>query len=50
MFELGCEPGDFVEHHTEQEPLKGRKPTQRTIACRAAAVLRKRLRRERNGF
>ena len=50
MFELGCEPGDFVEHHTEQEPLKGRKPTQRTIARRAAAVLRKRLRRERNGF
>jgi len=48
MFELGCEPGDFVEHHTEQEPLKGRKPTQRTIARRAAAVLRKRLRRERN--
>jgi len=47
MFELGCEPGDFVEHHTEQEPLKGRKPTQRTIARRAAAVLRKRLRRER---
>jgi len=51
MFELGCEPGDFVEHHTEQEPLKGRKPTQRTMAKRAAAVLRKRLRREgRNGY
>ena len=49
MFELGCEPGDFVEHHAEQEPLKGRKPTQRTIAKRAAAVLRKRLRRERSG-
>jgi uncharacterized protein len=47
MFELGCEPGDFIEHHTEQEPMKGRKPTQRTIAKRAAAVLRKRLRRER---
>jgi len=46
MFELGCEPGDFVEHHSEQEPLKGRKPTPRTIARRAAAVLRKRLRRE----
>ena len=50
MFELGCEPGDFVEHHAEQEPLKGRKPTQRTIARRAAAVLRKRLRRERRGL
>jgi predicted MPP superfamily phosphohydrolase len=48
MFELGCEPGDFVEHHAEQEPMKGRKPTQRTIAKRAAAVLRKRLRRERH--
>ena len=47
MFELGCEPGDFVEHHTEQEALPGRKPTQRTIAKRAAAVVRKRLRRER---
>ena len=47
MFELGCEPGDFVEHHAEQEPLPGRKPTQRTIAKRAAAVVRKRLRRER---
>jgi hypothetical protein len=49
MFELGCEPGDFVEHHAEQEPMKGRKPTQRTMAKRAAAVIRKRLRRERDG-
>ncbi len=47
MFELGCEPGDFVEHHAEQEPLKGRKPTQATIERRAAAVVRKRLRREK---
>jgi predicted MPP superfamily phosphohydrolase len=47
IFELGCEPGDFVEHHTEQEPLPGRKPTQEQIARRAAAVMRKRLRRER---
>ena len=38
MFELGCEPGDFVEHHAEQEPMPGRKPTQATIAKRAAAV------------
>jgi predicted MPP superfamily phosphohydrolase len=50
MFELGCEPGDFVEHHAEQEPMRGRKPTQATIARRAAAVVRKRLRRERNGL
>jgi len=49
MFELGCEPGDFVEHHAEQEPLRGRKPTPETVARRAAAVLRKRLRRERRG-
>ncbi|HVR63642.1 MAG TPA: metallophosphoesterase [Polyangia bacterium] len=49
MFELGCQPGDFVEHHSEQEPLRGRKPTPRVIARRAAAVVRKRLDRERNG-
>jgi uncharacterized protein len=47
MFELGCQPGDFVEHHTEQDPLPGRKPTQEQIAKRAAAVIRKRLKRER---
>jgi predicted MPP superfamily phosphohydrolase len=47
MFELGCQPGDFVEHHAEQEPLPGRKPTQALIARRAAAVMRKRLKRER---
>jgi uncharacterized protein len=47
MFELGCTPGDFVEHHAEQEPMQGRKPTQATIARRAAAVVRKRLRREK---
>ena len=47
IFELGCEPGDFVEHHSEQEPLRGRKPTKALIAKRAAAVIRKRLDRER---
>ena len=47
MFELGCEPGDFVEHHSEQEPLRGRKPTKKLMAKRAAAVIRKRLDRER---
>lgn len=47
IFELGCEPGDFVEHHSEQEPLRGRKPTKAKIAKRAAAVIRKRLSRER---
>jgi predicted MPP superfamily phosphohydrolase len=47
MFELGCEPGDFVEHHSEQEPMRGRKPTEEVMAKRAAAVIRKRLIRER---
>jgi uncharacterized protein len=47
VFELGCAPGDFVEHHSEQEPMAGRKPTQATMARRAAAVVRKRLRREK---
>ena len=47
MFELGCEPGDFVEHHSEQEPMRGRKPTAEQVAKRAAAVIRKRMLRER---
>jgi predicted MPP superfamily phosphohydrolase len=47
IFELGCQPGDFVEHHSEQDPLRGRKPTAQVVAKRAAAVLRKRLVRER---
>jgi len=47
VFELGCQPGDFAEHHAAQEPLPGRKPTQRQIARRAAAVARKRMQRER---
>jgi len=47
IFELGCEPGDFVEHHSEQEPMRGRKPTKKQIAKRAAAVIRKRMLRER---
>jgi uncharacterized protein len=47
MFELGCEPGDFVEHHSEQEPMRGRKPTLEQTARRAAVVIRKRLDRER---
>jgi predicted MPP superfamily phosphohydrolase len=47
IFELGCEPGDFVEHHSEQEPMRGRKPTKAQMAKRAAAVIRKRLSRER---
>jgi predicted MPP superfamily phosphohydrolase len=47
MFELGCEPGEFAEHHEAQQPLEGRKPTQEQIEKRAAAVVRKRMMRER---
>jgi predicted MPP superfamily phosphohydrolase len=46
MFELGCKPGEFDEHHEAQAPLRGRKPTPDQVARRAAAVIRKRLRRE----
>ena len=47
MFELGCKPGEFAEHHEAQEPLPGRKPTPEQTERRAAAVVRKRLDRER---
>jgi predicted MPP superfamily phosphohydrolase len=47
MFELGCEPGEFAEHHEAQEPLPGRRPTPEQMERRAAAVVRKRLLRER---
>jgi predicted MPP superfamily phosphohydrolase len=47
IFELGAEPGAFDEHHTEQEPMPGRKPSQAVMAKRAAAVVRKRMLRER---
>jgi predicted MPP superfamily phosphohydrolase len=48
IFELGCQPGEFAEHHAAQAPLPGRKPSQEQIAKRAAAVVRKRMVRERN--
>jgi predicted MPP superfamily phosphohydrolase len=47
IFELGSAPGSFDEHHAEQEPLKGRKPSAKVQAKRAAQVLKKRERRER---
>lgn len=47
MFELGAEPSALDEHHTEQEPMPGRKPSQAKVAKRAAAVVRKRMLRER---
>ena len=49
IFELGAEPGEIEEHHTEQEPMPGRKPSQALIAKRAAKVVRRRLSRERRG-
>jgi hypothetical protein len=36
IFELGHEPGAFAEHHGEQPPLPGRKPSARAKARRAA--------------
>ena len=47
MFELGCEPGDFVEHHAEQEPMRG--PQADAGADREArgGRVRKRMVRER---
>jgi predicted MPP superfamily phosphohydrolase len=50
IFELGAEPGSFEEHHGEQEAMPGRKPSQAKMAKRAAAVIRKRLSRERRLF
>jgi uncharacterized protein len=47
IFDLGHEPGSFDEHHLEQPPLPGRKPSDRTRAKRAAAVAKKREKRER---
>jgi predicted MPP superfamily phosphohydrolase len=48
LFELGLAPGAFDEHHAEQAPLKGRKPTPTLIEKRKAKVLAKRARRERS--
>jgi predicted MPP superfamily phosphohydrolase len=47
VFELGYAPGAFLEHHAEQLPLEGRKPTPELIQRRAAEVARKRERRAR---
>jgi predicted MPP superfamily phosphohydrolase len=46
IFELGAELGSFAEHHREQEPMEGRKPSQALMAKRAAQVVKKRLSRE----
>lgn len=47
FFELGEQPGAFMEHHGEQAAHPGRKPSSKTKERRAQAVLKKRLRRER---
>jgi uncharacterized protein len=47
VFELGCQPGSFDEHHEEQRPLAGRKPSARAKARRADAVVKNREERER---
>jgi uncharacterized protein len=48
MFELGHEPGSLDEHHQEQEPLPGRKPSQKVKAKRAARALKNQSKRERH--
>jgi predicted MPP superfamily phosphohydrolase len=47
VFELGQAPGSFAEHHAEQAPLLGRKPSAELIEKRNAAVRRKKERRAR---
>lgn len=46
LFELGQAPGAFEEPLGEQEPLPGRKPSERRREKRALAVAKKRRRRE----
>ena len=46
IFELGYQPGAFEEHHEEQAPLPGRKPSDSTRAKRAAKVIANREKRE----
>lgn len=47
LFELGQAPLTFEEHHSEQEPLPGRKPSEKTKARRAAKVIAKELKRDK---
>lgn len=41
LFELGAPPGSFDEHHAEQPPLPGRKPSRRTVARRHRAATKR---------
>jgi len=45
VFELGVSPGDFSEHHEEQQPLPGRAISAAKLRRRMAKVERKRKRR-----
>lgn len=47
LFDLGHEPGSFDEHHEEQEPLRGRKPSEKVRQKRELAVHRKAWKRAR---
>jgi uncharacterized protein len=47
FFELGCAPGSFDEHHEEQAPHAGRKPSPELLAKRAAKVAVNREKRAR---
>lgn len=50
IFELGARPGDFEEHHAEQQPHPGRKPSDKLRAARKQRVARGNARRaRRNG-
>lgn len=46
VFELGLSVGSFDEHHVEQRPLPGRKPSPELIEKRRAAVKKKAEKRE----
>lgn len=47
LFELGLALGSIDEHHEEQPPLPGRKPSRETVEKRRAMVAKKAAKRER---
>jgi choline dehydrogenase-like flavoprotein len=49
VFELGHAPGSFDEHHGEQVPHRGRKPSDKAQKRRAAKVVKNQQKRERRG-
>ena len=46
IFELGCDAPALDEHHDEQAPLPGRKPSPKLVEKRNAAVLKKMWKRD----